>query len=60
MNRRREGWPISRKYCRASFIAASTASEPLPTKNALVRPAGACATRRSDSSSIAGVVKNIE
>jgi hypothetical protein len=27
MNRRREGWPISRKYWRESFSAASTASD---------------------------------
>ncbi len=45
MNRRRCGWPISTKYCRAIFKAASTASEPPDTKYAWLIPGGPCATR---------------
>ena len=40
MKRRRCGWPISTKYWRAIFSAASIASEPPETKYTLSMPGG--------------------
>ncbi len=50
----RAGWPIARKYARASFHADSTASDPPVVKNTRFRSAGARAASRAASSTAAG------
>ena len=50
----RSGWPVSLKYCLASFQADSTASEPLVVKNTRFKSPGASPASRSDSSIACG------
>ena len=57
MKRLRPGSPISRTYCRASFIAVSLASEPPETKYILPMPSGARVTRCSARASAGSLVK---
>ena len=49
----RSGWPMARKYWRASFQADSTASEPPVVKNTRLRSPGASSASFA-ASSIAG------
>ena len=50
----RPGWPVSLKYCLASFHADSTASEPPVVKNTRFRSPGASSASRSASSMALG------
>ena len=50
----RPGWPIARKYARASFQADSTASDPPVVKKTRFRSPGASAASRAANSTAAG------
>ena len=50
----RSGWPISRKYWRASFQADSTASEPPVVKKIRLQSPGVSEASRSASSMARG------
>ena len=52
------GFPISIKYCFASFIEASTASDPLETRYTLSSPVGEFPTNKFASFSAGSLVKN--
>ena len=54
MTLRRSGWPLAAWYWRASFQAASTASEPPETKNARLMSGGASSASRAASSAAGG------
>ena len=54
MTLRRIGWPFAAWYCRASFQADSTASEPPETKNARLMLGGASPASRAASSAAGG------
>ena len=51
----RSGWPMARKYWRASFHAESTASAPPVVRNTRLRSPGARPASRSASSMAGGV-----
>ena len=59
MKRERCGSPFSTKYWRASFSAASTASEPPDTRYTCEMPAGAVAISASASCSATSVEKKL-
>ena len=58
MKRARSGRPVSRKYWRAIFRAASTASDPPDMKYTRSIPAGAPSMRTSANASAGSDVKN--
>ena len=50
----RSGWPVTRKYWRASFHADSTASDPPVVKKIRLQSPGVSSARRSASSMAIG------